>query len=239
LRLDAKQVAQILVSDQEAAKRAPSSPPAVQLRELLLEEGMSERVLSESPGGYQQRRVQIRQALAALRRFGGEKAVLALRAQAITEVELGLDLALPTGQAERLLGSFPAFLQRYRAAKEGVLLAPRLVVRSMYKGRWNMIHELPSAYALSPIERVAYYGWLALHADGAPLALRQAALQPYQTAGGRAVAEAQGSLLFLDRQNDKAIRQLQDAFQQHRTLRLRNYLLGAQKAAAAKTRRDI
>lgn len=232
LRLNAKQVAQTWVGDQASAKDAPRSPPAVQLRALLLEEGRSERALSESPGAFQRRRDQIRQALAAVRRLEGEKAILALRAQAVTELESGLDLALPSDQTEGLLGSFPSFLQRYRAAKDGVLVAPRLVVRTMFKGRWNMLHELPSTYALSPVERLAYYGWLALHADGAPLALRYAALEQYQTAGGRSVAEAKGTLLFLDGQFEKAVHNLQDAFRQHRTLRLRNYVLGAQQAAA-------
>jgi hypothetical protein len=191
---------------------------------------LAERALIESPYTFVQRRDKVRQALMNLRRQSGEESVLALRAWAVGQLQLSLELVLPKERAERVLGTFPSFLQTYGATRDGVLFAPDFVVRTLYKGRWNLIHELPSTYGFVRVERLAYHGWLALHADDAPLALRHRALQEYQLAGGRRAAEAKGILFFWERQYDKAAYYLHQAYQRHGTLRLRNYLLGLQKA---------
>jgi tetratricopeptide (TPR) repeat protein len=231
LRLDSRQIARVLANEQAVARISLKSAPAAELKELFLAEGRAERALEESPGAFQVRRDRLRRALAQLRQIEGEKAVAVLRAQAVGRLQSALDLALPKAQAEQVLGSFANFLQRYRATVEGNLVAPLCVVRTMYKGRWNLIHELPPTYGFVPVERLAYYGWLALYADGAPLALRKRALEAYESDGGRAIAEAKGVLFFLDRQYEQAVDYLQLAYRRHPTLRLRNYLLGAQKAA--------
>ena len=231
LRLDARKMAEVLKADIAATQTVPTSALAAELQELLLEEGRFERSPWGSFNTYQQLNNKLRSAQERLRRSEGEKAVTAARVRAVAQLEAALDVALPKPQAEAILGSFPAFLQRYRAAKQGELIAPPFVVRVMYKGRWNVLHQLPPTDGFAPVERLAHFGWLALHADGSPLPLRLQGVEGYAAAGGSRASEAKGVLYFLDGQYPQAARHLQTAYRQHRTLRLRNYLLGAQKAA--------
>jgi hypothetical protein len=113
-------------------------------------------------------------------------------------------------------------------------VAPRFVIRTMYKARWNVIVGLEPTLFFKPIELLSHFGWLALHADNAPISLRLNALQQYAQAGGQRVAEATGVLQFLAGNYREAVRFLAVAYQRESSWRLRNYLLGAQKAAKKK-----
>jgi hypothetical protein len=101
----------------------------------------------------------------------------------------------------------------------------------MYKSRWNLTVGLTATAFFAPIERLAHFGWLVCHAGNASIQLRLNALPHYAQAGGQRVEEASGVLHFLAGNYPEAIRHLTLAYQQDSSIRLRNYLLGAQKAA--------
>ena len=44
-------------------------------------------------------------------------------------------------EIEGLFGGFPEIMERYGLMRDGVLIAPRLTLRSLYKARWNAIHR--------------------------------------------------------------------------------------------------
>ena len=122
-----------------------------------------------------------------------------LRAKAALQLEDALELRLEGKRAKQVIGAFNSLLERERASMDGYLVAPRFVVRTLYKARWNILAGLAPDHAFERIERRAFYGWQALHSETEPLPKRMAALHEYGLAGGDHVEEALGILLFRSR----------------------------------------
>lgn len=126
LRFDARQADEVLRSDRLAARAAPRTAAAIELENLLLQQGDAERNYVETFSEFQMRRDRFKQAMKKFRQEGGEKALIALRARGVTQFEAVLDLALDKRLSQRILGSFPNFLQRYRATIDGEFVRRRL-----------------------------------------------------------------------------------------------------------------
>ncbi|MBN1656708.1 MAG: hypothetical protein JXA30_23245 [Deltaproteobacteria bacterium] len=230
LKLDKRQVERVIREDRVLAKRPLASEEAARIQALVLEKGESEREATEPLHRFQRRRLDLARAVVALRERRGDQALVALRAKAVEMLEKALALQLSKRESQGVLGAFPVYLERYGATRNGEIVAPRFLIRTMYKSRWNVTVGLDPTFLFKPVERLAHFGWLALHADNAPIQLRIKALQQYALAGGRQVAEANGVLHFLAGNYPQAVRFLSAAYQQKGSFRLRNYLLGAKKA---------
>jgi hypothetical protein len=231
LRLDRRQVEQVIHQDTAAAKRGHTSKEADLIRKLMLEKGESEREAREPWEVFQRRRRSFALAVAKIREKSGDQTLIDLRAQAVERLEKALALELPKAESQRVLGAFPVYLERYGAVRDGDIVAPQFVIRTMYKSRWNLTVGLKTTAFFAPVERLAHFGWLVRHADNAPIQLRIRALPQYAQAGGQSIEEASGVLYFFARNYPEAIRYLTLAYQRNSSIRLRNYLLGARKAA--------
>jgi hypothetical protein len=232
LTLSAAEVAQVLSEDARRAASAPSSDTALELTRMFLDFGGSEIAALEDAQLSSQRRRAMHHAFDRVVAAHGQAGALALREQALAKFESALDLELPAAQTKALLGLFPNALEQHFATRDGVELAPHFVMRTLYKARWNRMNALDVDWGFARVERVAYFGWMGLHAQNLPLAARRSALQKYAAAGGPHADEAVGVLAFLDRDYPQAVEALTRANAHEPGLRLRNYLSGAQVAAA-------
>jgi hypothetical protein len=230
LVLDAAQVAAQERSDAELAA-LPATAEAEQLLALFHGFGETEVVSLDNAQLREQRRHTLHRLQELLRQKAGARAVLALRARALARLEAALDGALEGPDVKGWLGVFPNVLEQYQVTRDGLEVAPHFVVRTLYKARWNKLCNLPVEADLSPIERQAYFGWLGLHAGNLPVAERRQALVGYAAAGGEQAEQAQGVLAYLDRDYAGAEKALERAYARAPSLRLRNYLRGAQVAA--------
>ena len=113
----------------------------------------------------------------------------------------------------------------------GVIVAPELTVRALYKARWSSIHRRPFVDGFSRIELQAYWGWLALHGWGKPLHKREDALVAFRDAGGAGAQEAAALFDLLSGRAERAAASLQKLYSATGELRLRNMRLGALHAA--------
>jgi hypothetical protein len=231
LQLDRRQVEQVIQQDKAAAKRSHTSKEADLIRKLVLEKGEAEREAREPLHVFERRRRSLALAVAKIREKAGDQTLIDLRAQAVEKLEKALAIELPKAESQKVLGAFPIYLERYGATRDGEIVASRFVIRTMYKSRWNLTVGLKATAFFAPIERVAHFGWLVRHADNAPIQLRINALPHYAQAGGHSVEEASGVLHFLAGNYPEAIRFLTLAYQRDSSIRLRNYVLGARKAA--------
>ena len=231
LRLPAADVAAAIADDQRRAAQAPTSKTAVELEALLHDLGEAETAVVEPAATHRARSEALAETLHRLVEEEGKDAGLALRARAVSRMEAALRLELPEEQIAGVMGAFAHTLQDSEVTRDGAIIGPHFVVRTLYKTRWNLAHGLPSPHAFSKVERLAYYGWLALHARRAALPLRLQALQPYADAGGQHVEQAAGVLLFAAQQYGTAGQVLQKAYEDDASVRLRNYTLGARVAA--------
>ena len=134
--------------------------------------------------------------------------------------------ALTPDQVEQL-GRFPDMATRYGLDLRSDRLRDRFVARVLFKARWNAISGLPSTEGLVPIELQAYWGWLALEATEVPPAQRLEALAGYAAAGGSAVEEARGALLYALGDGAAAAEAFGNAYAETGNLRLRNHALAA------------
>ena len=231
LTLPAAPVLAVIEQDERDAQHAPSSATAAAFEGLLDAQGQAELQGSEETEQYIDRRQQLANGYRALVAEVGEVAALRLRAKAVKRLHDALELRLPPERAKRVIGAFSSVLEREHASRDGYLVAPRFVVRTLYKARWNILAGLEPAHALQRIERRAYYGWEALHADSVPLRQRLVALHEYGLAGGDHVEEALGTLLFRMHDYQQSARALEAAYRKDHSIRLRNYLLAAREAA--------
>jgi hypothetical protein len=124
-----------------------------------------------------------------------------------------------------VLGDFVSMMRRYGLARGDRQVAPRFVVRVTLKARWNALHGRELTEGLSPIERQAYWGWLAVRGEGAPAELRLRGLERYAQAGGARAAEIRGVLLYDEGRLDEAHDAFEEAYAASPTFRLRNHLL--------------
>lgn len=231
LTLPADAVRAVIAQDALAARKAPSSAAAHAFEKLLDEQGQAETLGSEGSESYASRRAALIQSYKTLVGEAGEAATLRLRAKAVERLEDALELRVDTTHARPIIGAFNSVLQRENASRDGYLVAPRFVVRTLYKARWNILAGLAPDHAFERVERRAFYGWQALHSDDVPLEKRVAALHEYGKAGGDHVEEALGILLFRLGDFKQSASALEAAYQKQGTIRLRNNLLSARSAA--------
>jgi hypothetical protein len=233
LMLPEKAVAVVIASDEAAAKAAPRTERVEQLEALYMEQGRMERVGVEDGDRFAARRRSLEAGYKGVVAESGEAAALRMRARAVVSLEAALELALPDEQAKAVLGSLSAILEREGASRDGYLVAPRFVVRTLHKARWNLLHGLTPTHAFVAIERRAYFGWQALHAVRVPLPSRIEALHGYGLVGGDRVEEALGVLLYRMGDSEEASRAFAAAYAREPNLRVANYLAAARASAAA------
>jgi hypothetical protein len=231
LTLPAAAVQQVLRADAHAARTAPSSPRARALEALLIEHGRLEAQGLEEVQRYQDRRRALAQGYRELVAQSGPTAALRLREKAVLELEAALGLRLSDARGKAVLGSFAAVLAREGASRDGDIVAPHFVVRTLYKARWNILHGLTRDHAFTAVEKRAYYGWQALHAERISIKQRIEALHAYGLAGGEDLEEALGVLLLRQGDSTQAVRALEHAHRAHGGLRLRNALIAARQPA--------
>lgn len=232
LRLDRASASDAIRFDVALAAEAPSSPEAQTLRSLFLEHGLAEANPPYERIEYDRRQAAIHRALRALVDRHGPSAVEALRAQAVHDfTKIFYGDGGDTEDDVARLGGFPEIARRYGLVHQGVVIAPELTVRSLYKARWNAIHRRPLVDGLSDIELQAYWGWLALHGWGTPLHRREDALVAFREAGGLGTQEAAALFDLLAGRPERAASSLQALYTAHGELRLRNLGLGALHAA--------
>jgi hypothetical protein len=216
--------------DRALAKQAPSSPIALALDALLVEQGEAEREIVETVDKKTWRQGRIRDAVAAFRRAEGDGALLAMRARAVERMQQALDLRLPPEQIQGVLGGFPTILREVLASRDGVILAPALVVRTLYKARWNVIMGLPPLHALERPERRAYNGWFGLHVVNGPPLARLDVLKAYAADGGPYLQEARGVLGYVGGDPAGARRAFERAYAVRPSFHLRNMIRAAKRA---------
>jgi hypothetical protein len=238
LTLSAADVRAVRAQDARRAAAAPSDGAAAELMTTYLEFGRSEVSALEDPQLMQQRRRLLHRLYQRVLAERGEEAALGLRESALAKFEDALESRLPRDQIKSVLGIFPTVLAQHRATQDGLEVAPHFVIRSLYKARWNRMVGLDLDYGFAPVEQIAYYGWLGLHADNLSLDLRRRMLFKYAAAGGAHAAEAQGVLAFLDQDYVHALQALTQAYAELPSLRLRNYVQGAMVAARSSARDD-
>jgi hypothetical protein len=230
LVLDAGEVAQAIAADAAAAQRVPKSNTAEQLKTYWLEQSRVDREGIEPEHERRVRADDMFFAYNALKKEVGEAAALTLRSEAAQQLDAALDGKLMTDEARDVLGGFPTMLAREGCSRGGELVAPRFVVRTLFKARWNLSHGLAADHAFVRIERLAFYGWQALHAERLPLDRRLNALEAYATYGGKRVAQAAGVLLHRGGGYVASAEALEAAYRQTGNLRLRNWAHGAAPA---------
>ena len=225
--------------DQALAADAPDSQEADTLRSLFLEHGHAEASPPYTRAEYDRRQAAIHRATQALLAQHGPAAFEALRAQAVEDfLDVFYDEVASAAEdrsedALGLLGGFIEIAERYGIVYRGVVVAPELTVRALYKARWNAVHRRPPIDGFAEIELQAYWGWLALHGWGHPLDKREDALVAFRAAGGRGAEEAAALFDVLEGRSDRAARSLQTLYARRGELRLRNLALGALHAALA------
>jgi hypothetical protein len=228
LELSASEVARAIAADVASARGAPRGKTADGLRGLLTHQGEMELVGAERYDIFNKRRAALAKGFATLVTEVGESKALGLRAEATCELDAALDLKLPLARAKIVVGSLGQMLEREGASVDGELTAPRFVARTLFKARWNLLHGLAPTHRFERIERQAYFGWEALHAERLPIPQRVEALGEYAKVGGKHIDEAHGVLLYQHQEYQQAATALRAAYNAEPSLRLRNYVLGAQ-----------
>jgi tetratricopeptide (TPR) repeat protein len=233
LRLSERAVREVMVADAAAAQAAPDSPRARALEGLLMRHGEAEARGPEPAEDYNARLESLAGGYRQLVAEIGVASALRLRARNIQRIDAALELRLPEAEAKAVLGSMPRILALEGATHDGYLAAPRFVVRTLSKARWNLVHGLKPTHQFAPVELRAYYGWQALHSERLPLAQRIKALDGYIRAGGADAYEAYGTLLYRQGEYELALRALERAQRSNDSLRLRNNALAAIAAGEA------
>lgn len=238
LVLDRNAVSDAIRFDRALAAEAPDDEEAQTLRSLFLEHGRAEANPPYSIDDYNLRQIAIHQATRALVDRDGRAALGMLRAKAVEEATTAFcdGHHEPENDEEvALFGGFTEIARTYRLVRDGVVIAPELTVRSLYKARWNAIHRQPPVDGLSAIELQAYWGWLALHGWGRPLEDRKDALVAFRRAGGRGAREAAALFDLLSDRPEWAATALQALYEARGELRLRNLGLGALHTAVSRS----
>ena len=165
------------------------------LRRLYREQGQAEVTVGERPEVARERGLGLTRLLNIAER-DREGATAALRGAALHQLWPALRGDLEPDDERALLGAFPRMLERYGAARDGRRLAPRSVVRAMFKARWNVVHGREPTDGFQSHEAEAYWGWAALHAPAASeqtqsVDVRGLAMAAYVQAGGPHARELQ------------------------------------------------
>jgi hypothetical protein len=234
LVLDRVAASDAIALDETLSKEAPDSDEARALRSLFLDHGRSEVNPPYERREYDRRQAAIHRATKAVLEKHGEPGFEAMRASAVEDFMRVLGDGDPEARSETeqgILGGFLEILKRYGAVLRGVRVAPPLTLRVLYKARWNSIHRRPFVDGFSPIEKQAYWGWLALHAWGKPLQQREEALLAFREAGGFGALEAAALFDLLEGNPARASNSLNQLYEASGQLRLRNFSLGVRHAS--------
>jgi hypothetical protein len=226
LQLPAAEVRAQLAQDRQLAARAPRTPVASAMYEVLLDAGRQELGRQMPAGPWQNRAGPAeKQALAEF----GEAGIRALRARATERFMRALAGELDEqAEAEGLRGGQRDLLTQHGyLSLRGRLMAPALSVRATYKGRWNMIFGRAPSFDLSPVERLAYEGFRALEARNMPIEQRALAISEFADARGRRSAEALAIWSAFTGRADALVAHARANDLVSTELRLRNMALGA------------
>lgn len=230
LVLDPAQIARVQADDARRATTAPADAVADSLTELVATQGLAEVGTGETPEEARERFTRLGVAAYRVERAHGEAGVLALRARAVLDFERVLATRARGEARDRVLGSFPRTVERYGVTHGGRLRAPRFVLRTLYKSRWNAVCQLAATWQLTPVELRAFHGWLALGADSAAPAQRVAALDAYAAAGGVRSREARAGLAWIAGDLHRAEELYGEALSRTGSLRFRNFMRAARLA---------
>lgn len=224
--------------DRSLAADAPDGAEGQTLRSLFIDHGRAEANQPYPARDYDRRQAAIHRAIQTLLSKHGPPALDALRARAVEEF-VRVFYARTHGERSdeelAILGGFPEIEKRYGLVRAGVVIAPELTIRALYKARWNAVHRQPFTDGFAEIERQAYWGWLALHGWGQPLERREEALMAFREAGGAGVDEAAALFDLLAGRPEHAAVSLQKLYSATGQLRLRNMGLAALHAALLQT----
>jgi hypothetical protein len=228
LRLPASLVAAQLARDRALSARAPAGPEERALIALIAREGHAELAAESNLERLSSERAELVSAARTLYTRLGAEGTRAFVA-ALTERALAALRELKqTREEQELLGSFPRLLLRYGYVSErGVLLAPELSVRALYKARLNLITEHPMEHDLSPIELQAHAGWKALHAGALEPEHRANAARLFYESGGLDGAETYAIWLYQSGAHVRAATLLRREHERTGLVRLRNMALFA------------
>ncbi len=217
--------------------------------EAFREQGRAEVTGEEPPGRGRARLVTLREQAARIAARQGEAALLRLREDTVDRYRAlwrrrARGEAVRAEQLAELVGAFGVMLERYGLTRRGRLLAPPVVVYTLYRARWNALAGRPLTWRLSTLERAAYHGWLAYHGRGAAPALRLRALRAFArlrhvpwppvdavtsdavaTRGARDVQRARVALLFDAGRPEDALALTSGLLRYRRDVGLRNAAL--------------
>lgn len=225
LLLDASEVAAAIAADEARAAAAPEDETANRIDALFQQVGRSASGGTDAESAPTMH--EIRAALEAFTAAHDEQSLGGLRARALSSLARALRAELDADEAVGRLGVFPQMLANYGLSSGGELTAPAFVVRSLYKARWNGIFRRELTEGMAPVEREAYYGWLALRAETIPPRRRVLALEAWAEASGRDATEARAYLNFAAGDRARAAIEFQEAYEATGNLRLRNHALAA------------
>jgi hypothetical protein len=229
LVLAGEEVAEVTARDETPPEPAPESEAVRLLLRLVREQNLAEVGTGEPPGTLRRRQATVRQAVVDVVREHGAWAIDALRSAAVRELWPAMAGSVKESaeqeEIDAILGSFPRMVRRYGLWVNGHRVAPRFVVRTLFKARWNALLGLETTEGFAPVERQAYWGWLALHAGGADPALRLDALTRYAEVGGARTEEARAVLLLEAGHTAEAAAHMTRAHEAGGGLRLRNHAL--------------
>lgn len=228
LVLDPRAIVRIVAADVRDARSAPDDPASRGVAMLVHVQNEAETHPLDSPDEFRERVARIRETAFAVHTAHGDHGLVQLRAVALAELESVAGHAdVPEERRDRILGSFPDVLEHYGVTRRGVLVAPRFVMRTLYKARWNALLQLEPAWQLAPVERRAFHGWLALCAPEVAPADRMGALGGYAAAGGTRAVEAGAIIAWQAADFQRAEERLGRAYVATGSVRLRNYQLAA------------
>ena len=225
LLLDASAIASAIAEDEAAAAAVPESEATETLEALFLQVGRSASGGTDAESAPSAEEAQ--GAVEAFLEAHGEQHIAGVRARALSSLTPALEGELEAAEAGGRLGVFPQMLANYGLSQGGDVTAPEFVVRSLYKARWNGIFQRELTEGMVPVEREAYFGWLALRAETIPAQRRIVALEAWAAASGRDATEARAVLHFAAGDRARAALEFQEAYEASGNIRLRNHALAA------------
>ena len=233
LTFDPAAVEEVFAHDAALARSAPSSEAVDRLRSLEYDRAELETTPHRADGSMERMMASVRYAVRQVTLQDGPGAIAALRAQAVEQVIPALRGDLTPEVEHHVLGSFPTIVDRYDLAEGGKLVAPPIVIRSLYKAVWNFAHNQPPTEGFAAIEREAYWGWLLTHGgEDIPAGLEQHAVTELMKATPSPVAREIVGVHALRRGSTTVAAQLFDRlWDETHQLRFRNYAAAARADA--------